>query len=217
MGVDNDKDKVRVDDDTGKCEPTLAQNILAIHIAEYTALTARSTSLIAIAWSIYPMLIAFIGAVLYWWTPTREPWLLWIACSGVQLCALALIANTWEQYSNIHYIELRLRPLVAVTLKGEEFWCYEQYLFERREGLKATGNPWWEFVSWPALLVLIAVVTRRAFSLSASNLSPRLWDISFFVICSCILFFTFKKNRGVIALRKESFRYGPATVRNDGE
>jgi hypothetical protein len=135
-----------------------ADRLLQLHIAEYTALTNRSTYYIAIAASLPLVLLVLLTLVIAIWNASDHVLLIWTTGLGVQFYSIALIDNSRWQYENIKYIEKTLRPLIEPLVDSSSaFWRYERYLSDRRRGIQ-----WWELtpILWAVVAVIATFVIR---------------------------------------------------------
>jgi hypothetical protein len=179
------------------------QTILQFHVAEYQALTSRSTYYIYIAFSIWPMLILLFTLVLPMWSEARSIYLLWFLCIASEFALLLWIENSWMQYNNIFYIEHLLRPQIAIQLPKENVWAYEKYLADQR---KAKAQWWESYPAWIAGIILLGVSLYRVHAIVAHETSWRNWWEAITFCISCFLFLAIvKKTRRLIRLRRSIF------------
>lgn len=134
-------------------------NLIHIHIAEYQALTTRSTYWILIQSALWPMLILFITLVAQVYKESDSRWLVWVSVVIVETVVFQYYASLLEQYRNIVYIEQRLRPLMVQTIGKTSFWQYESWLADQR----GNGPHWWEYgpLVIPAGSIIIGIVLRH--------------------------------------------------------
>jgi len=116
------------------------RSLLELHLAEYEALMTRNTYLMAIQFTLWPVVGIVLALVAQLWTSgtikIESRLLIWIAEAGLFLVANNWADTLWEIYNNVTYIEHELRRWVSAELgSSAAFWGYERYLAAQR-GLK---------------------------------------------------------------------------------
>jgi hypothetical protein len=190
-------------------DQSTAERLLHLHIAEYNALTTRSTYLIAIGASFWTVLVMVLTILVAVWNVPNHALLIWSAGIVAQLFAFGWIGNSWGQYSNIRYIEERLRPaVVAVLGNPAAFWGYERYLSEQRRA----GAQWWEYTPslWSACAVLLVLLGRARDLALQVHAWPTLRDLTWLDwggMCVNLLCFplVLRRTIGLVALRRSFF------------
>jgi hypothetical protein len=179
------------------------EKIVEVHIAEYQAITSRSSSLIIIASSIWPMLIVLLSVIAYAWTPQRSPYLVWSICAIGEFSLFYWAENSWQQMNNIRYIEKFLRPKLEVALSTQRFWHYEQYLHNQR----TAALQWWEApLPWAGTILLAGAVSLRAYSIAHSGTGwYSVWEVIPFCVNVALLSLVIRQSRRIAALRRDIF------------
>jgi hypothetical protein len=85
-------------------QPVSSEKAVEVHIAEFQAITSRSTSMILVASSIWPMLILLLSVIAGLWNPQRSPYLVWAICTIGEFSLFYFAENSWQQMNNIGYI-----------------------------------------------------------------------------------------------------------------
>lgn len=104
-----------------------------LHIAEYNALTTRSTYFINIQFVLLTALIAWIIVIGNIWNTKLEYLLNWLLLIGAQILGIINANLAWENYCIIRYTERELKPKIIDLIKKETFWGYETYLVKLRD------------------------------------------------------------------------------------
>jgi hypothetical protein len=104
-----------------------------LHIAEYNALTTRSTYFINIQFVLLTALIAWIIVIGNIWNTKLEYLLNWALLIGAQLLGIINAIMIWESYCIISYIENDLKPKICNIIKNKTLWGYEPFLLKLRE------------------------------------------------------------------------------------
>ena len=135
-------------------------SIIQIHIAEYNALTTRSTYFINIQNILLTALIAWIIFVASIWKSNCENTLIWILLLGSQLIAIINANFSYEHYTIIKYIEKELKPKISDLINQNWFWNYEIFLKEARStNMRHYGVILLEFLAVVLLgILLIAII-----------------------------------------------------------
>lgn len=184
-------------------QPVSSEKIVEVHIAEYQAITSRSTSLILISSSIWPMLILLLSVIGPHWDTQRNPYLLWSICTIGEFSLFYWAENSWQQMNNIRYIEKVLRPELEVALSSQRFWHYEQYLHKQR----TAALQWWEApLPWSGAILLAGVASLRVYSIAKTGIGwHSLWEALAF--CGNVAFFILvvRQSRRIAALRRDIF------------
>jgi hypothetical protein len=134
------------------------RSLLALHIAEYEALMARNTYLMALQSALWPVviLILTLGATL--WVSEKihidRTLLIWIAVGALYVVGNYWADTLWDLYNNVAYIEHELRNRISADLGIDGFWGYEQYL-ARQRSLKTAP---WELTT-PGFGSIVVVLT----------------------------------------------------------
>jgi hypothetical protein len=183
--------------------PPPSDQELQLHIAEYNALTTRSSYYIVIAASLYPILILVISGILALWNSVTHVLIVWSAVFAVQAFSFAMIDNARWQYENIYYIEKILRPLVDALVGKIAFWTYEQILSQQR----GKTPQWWECT--PAMwggVAIVAASFERLYELNWPHLGAlRGQEWVGFVVDLGFLGIVIWKSIRLIALRQSIF------------
>ena len=142
----------------------LSGALVQLHIAEYQALTTRSTYWITIQNSVWALILIYLTIVVSIWSKdsSHTPFLVWASGVVIQLCLAGWYYAGNENYRNVFYIENELRSLIQTVIGPQDFWRYETFL-AKRSGRK----PIWSDTAPTIFLVLAygAVVwIRRPFS-----------------------------------------------------
>lgn len=179
--------------------------ILQLHVAEYAALANRSTQLIYIASTIWPILILFFALILPLsiWKTSAAPYLLWFTSVAVEFTLLMWIENTFLQFQNIAYFEKKLRPLVAELVGSTDFWLYEQFMNKSRK----SKSQWWEyFPAVAASLILGGVAWYRGHIILQDGLGwAYLPELIGFCANLLVVISVFMKMRALIQTRRGIF------------
>ena|ERR1035437_976036 len=181
-----------------------ADRFLQLHIAEYNALTTRSTYYITISASLVPVIVIFLALVAQMWSNpySKHALLIWPTGVAIQFFLLAMIANAQVQYQNIKYIEKVLRPLIGPLLQPPSgFWRYERYLSDQRRGAQ-----WWEYT--PAVGAAVTVGAAIAGRLLDPAQRSATWDALDWVgvgFNALFLVVAFWNSFKVVALRRSIF------------
>lgn len=121
------------------------------HVAEYQALTTRTTYRLTLQFALWPILLIALTVL----ASARE-WfglrgLMWTGAATTQVVILHYFMIELEVYTDVQYIETQLRPMMDELLGDRPFWRYEHFLRDHR----AVHPGWWEF--WPISLGLAAI------------------------------------------------------------
>jgi hypothetical protein len=116
--------------------------IVALHSAEYQALVARSTNWITIQMALWPVMAGLLLLMVEARGKVPDDFLAWGGSVLILVVMLAYHSASFEQYNNIRYIELVLKPLIRHHVRDPEFWGYEPWLQSHR-GLSPV---WWEYL-----------------------------------------------------------------------
>jgi hypothetical protein len=147
----SDESKPEVGDKTNPALDERAITLLNLHIAEYQSLTMRNTYWITMQYALWPILLLILafGAQIYWaFDPRILPWAIALL---VQVMIVAFFTSMVEQYTNVRYLERRLRPRVQALIGETSFWEYEKH---NRGG--GGYHPWWTEY-WPLGLGIVAI------------------------------------------------------------
>jgi hypothetical protein len=153
------------------------EQLLAVHLAEYTALTTRGTTFITLGvavCSIIPLYLAFVGGM---WGPAKEiphgiSVLVWGSLLVIQIVLLFALQLQSDQYQIVFYIETKLKKRVHKLVQSENFWEYEGFLRQQRK--PQHGATWWEHsggIGMLVFLIMVAVVFRHFAGLTK-------WDVA---------------------------------------
>lgn len=190
-------------------------SLIQLHVAEYQALTMRNTYWITMQYFLWPILIGLIGLINQLHNPFDPTLRIWGFAVVGQIVVVAYYAATLEQYSNVHYIETKLKPSISALVGADSFWGYERYLKASRP-----FAPWlWEI--WPLLLPLgciaypIAERWRLLFPLAWGNRGH--W-VAAAIDCLLGVFATMSACKAIF-LRRSFFdkRPNPASASGPGE
>jgi len=165
--------------------PSLVPNeelLAELHLAEYSAITARLSTWITLQYAIYAVAGAAVAAVAS--SSLSGPPRIWIGFLILQLLAWAWLQTACEIFIHVLYVEEELKKKVASLTHSHEFWGYEPSLnkirgkgfvkLEWTAGL-AIGyvilliggawllwtftRPWrWTDLFWVALIVYLSVM-----------------------------------------------------------
>jgi len=185
---------------------TETQTLVQVHLAEYQALTTRNTYSILIQSLFWGMIVFYVTLMVAAWPKdkTYHPLFIWGSVIFLQFFALAFGSFSQEQYSNVRYLEQRLRPRLVALLSSDSFWEYERYLRAQRGDRKQ----WWEYllpIGAVVVLIIAAVFRYWELDLFRSPLSIRIvrWDLIGIVPNLVLLIMVFSVTHGLIATRKE--------------
>jgi uncharacterized membrane protein YhaH (DUF805 family) len=131
--------------------------LLALHIAEYSALTTRCTYYIALHVGLWGVVVAVIAAALQQWSETHQPLTVWVALAAVQSLLQIWITLIEEQYLTVSYIESELRFSIANLASISPpyaFWRYEVFLGRSRR-VESWWGEWLAPITVTVLLVLM--------------------------------------------------------------
>jgi hypothetical protein len=142
----------------------LSGPLVQLHIAEYQALTTRSTYWITIQMSVWALVLIYLTLVTSIWSKdsSHARLLVWGSGIVIQLCLAGWYYAGNETYRNVFYIEHELRSLIQTVIGPQNFWKYEAFL-AKRSGRK----PVWSDTAPCIFLVLgfgTVVCIRRPFS-----------------------------------------------------
>ena len=105
---------------------------LDVCLAEYEALTTRSTYWIVIQASLWPIAVLFLGLTASAWVNLNHALLVWSGALVVQLVAASWYYGGLEVYNCVRYIEAHLRPHIEELVGREDFFEWERYLAAQR-------------------------------------------------------------------------------------
>jgi hypothetical protein len=174
-----------------------SEQLLDVHLAEYTALTARGTNYLTLSvavFSIIPLYLGFVGVV--WSDFAKKPHgvsvLVWASLIVIQGVSLFAVQFEYDQYQIVFYIETTLRHRVHKFVQTSNFWEYENLLrVERKSRRFAT---WWEHSAGVGMLILLFItvaVFQRFVGLSWSDA----WGITPALVLAIILFIKSREAR----------------------
>jgi hypothetical protein len=169
---------------------TAATNLLQLHIAEYNAITMRSTYMITLQYSLLPVFLIYVPVVFEFRRRMkdriRRELTLWGGYAGILIFGHVWAENLWQQYNNIRYIETELRNDIEPLTSGSRFWCYEPFL----AGQRGSGILWWEWVvPILSLVVFILIVVYNYIEDRQLNLwiGPTAKAVKYTGIILCVL------------------------------
>src|SRR5258708_2627795 len=112
-----------------------------LHIAEYQALTTRSSYWIILQASLLPAVPIYLALASQVVSKNvmRKEIYVWGALAGLQLIAILWANVLAENYAAVNYIERYLRPLAEDTVRTTLFWGYEPYLTRHRPTKRHLG------------------------------------------------------------------------------
>lgn len=178
------------------------QKEIDIHIAEYNALTTRSTYILNIQFVLLTALIAWIVVFGNIWNKDLENYLTWGLIFGAQLMGIVYANMFYENYCIICYIESNLKPKIRKLIKGKKIWEYEDFLITIRGTTPNKLSLVMMDYSWSAVsgIIIIGVVTYRLHYWNQ-------WD--WFGVSINILFFLFQITRTyqAVKLRLNSWKH----------
>src|SRR5258708_9039570 len=104
-------------------ERSIALNQL--HIAEYQALTTRSSYWIILQASLFPAVPIYLALAVQVWSANvmRKEIVVWGALAGLQLIGILWANVLAENYAAVNYIESYLYPLVKKIVRMDLFWA----------------------------------------------------------------------------------------------
>ena len=143
--------------------------LMALHTAEYQALTTRNTHWQTVQFQLPVFFLVFLGLVAQTWRVASDHTFLVWGCVVVFECVtLAFYESTRLSYVNVRYIETELRALVRDLLprRDSRFWLYESWL----QGGRGGALLWFEYTY---VLVAGLAVVGAAILLSART--PVYW------------------------------------------
>ncbi|MGH9641310.1 MAG: hypothetical protein ACRD3Q_02675 [Terriglobales bacterium] len=100
---------------------------LQVHLAEYAALSNRTTYWIAIQASTWPTLLIYLTLLAGAHGIVGRSTLAWLMLSGAQLIAVGWYVCSSEIFDNVQYIETELRASIGPIIRTKEFWTYERF------------------------------------------------------------------------------------------
>src|SRR5262249_12673869 len=106
-------------------------NDLKMHLAEYQALTQRSTGLIGQMFAVMAIGFAFLGILINNWDPQapEHRHILWPALLVEQVIVLFWLGLRHTEIGITIYIDTKLRKMCTAKLApGELFWQYHSFL-----------------------------------------------------------------------------------------
>jgi hypothetical protein len=102
---------------------------LEVHLAEYQAVTTRTSYWITLQYVIYSIAAAYVGWAAGVWGKLDKIAFVWGTAIVLLLLAWAWFQAAWEVLNNAVYMEERLRIKVKRVLgESVSFWGYEPYL-----------------------------------------------------------------------------------------
>lgn len=123
-----------VDKQPGEADAVQTDNLehaVAVHIAEYNALTTRITYWLSVQIGLWPVVFLIIGFGAQWWSntsPGDRANCIWSTFILIHVIALLWAEITLEVFRVIRYIEHHLRPRVEKDANLKWFWKYETSL-----------------------------------------------------------------------------------------
>ncbi len=164
-------------------ERSIALNQL--HIAEYQALTTRSSYWIILQASLLPAVPIYLALAVQVWSANvmRKEIVVWGALAGLQLIGILWANVLAENYAAVNYIESYLYPLVKKIVGMDLFWGYEPYLTLHRP-----TKQYWGEASIPVLGVIVFATTCYVRLVTYSA-----WDIGGAVTNGILLVFLIRK------------------------
>ena len=132
-------------------EPFWEQGLLSAHFAEYQALTTRTTYRLTLQFALWPILLITLTLLANAKDFFGPHGTVWTGAGTVQFVVIHFYTVELEIYTDIHYIETQLRPMIEAILGPEPFWRYEHFLHDHR----AIGPAFWEY--WPLALGVAAI------------------------------------------------------------
>src|SRR5689334_10829650 len=112
-------------------DPKARDSLIQLHIAEYNALTSRITNWLTLLNGVWVLMATVVVIIPYIWSLLPEEGhnsVLYLALAAVQIMLCVWAHMMFDQYSTIRYIEVQLRPKVALLVGHEQFWLYEAYM-----------------------------------------------------------------------------------------
>ncbi|MHB1021391.1 MAG: hypothetical protein ACYC46_14580 [Acidobacteriaceae bacterium] len=145
-----------------KAEQANSELLLQVYLAEYQALTTRTTNYIVMSTVIWPLIVSFIGFLATAWYHLTQVQsekfgfliVFWGGTLAVQLALMLWTFLVCEQYKTTFYIEKRLWPLVRDLVNTPNFWLYEQ---EHRA--QTPLKKWFELQTELWVFIIILAVT----------------------------------------------------------
>lgn len=126
-------------DETAEMSDERHQALVNAHLAEYGAITTRNTYYMAVSLGLASFLTTSFGLVAQ--IPRLDSVLrVWLWVLGAELGCIVWYWCVYEQYTNVRYIEIRLRPKVQALLGTEAVWDYEAYKTGDRGREKGMGD-----------------------------------------------------------------------------
>jgi hypothetical protein len=154
--------------------------LLQAHVNEYQALTMRNTYWITLQFACWPIMLLFVALVAQLSHLVNRELLIWGSSIVVQVVVLTWYQAAHEMYSNVIYMETRLRDQMQRLIGAGDFWGYENYLREKRG-----RRPLWSEV-YPAIGCL-AAYSAIAFSTWPWSLGDVIGVIFNFVVLAGVL------------------------------
>jgi hypothetical protein len=166
-----------------------------LHVAEYQALTTRSSYWIILQASLLPAVPIYLALAVQVWSANvmRKEIVVWGALAGLQLIAILWANVLAENYAAVNYIERYLHPLAEDTVGPALFWGYEPYLTLHRPTKRYLGEL---FIPALGVLVLLATCYVR-FSAHTR------WDVCGSIVNAVLLYFLVRKSLKAVKIIRE--------------
>ncbi len=119
----------------------VTQSQLDAHLAEYAALTMRTTYWLTLQYAIYGIAGAYVGFAVQARNSIPIGSLVWASLLVLQLLGWGMLQTQYEIFINVDYLENHLKPKVAQLVGDGCCWGFEPFLAKRR----ATGFTRFEF------------------------------------------------------------------------
>lgn len=154
-------------------DDAISKRRLDLHLAEYNALTMRNTYWITLQYAVYAIAGAYVGLAFQARSTVPFDTLLWGSAMVLLLLAWGLLQIQYEIFSNVEYLETKLKPKILELIPGHRCWDYESFLAERR----SSGFVRFEWKYGLLLVFLFAMILIAALIIWTIHLGPwTRWD-----------------------------------------
>jgi transposase len=164
---------------------------LDMHVAEYCALSTRHVYSLMLQYSVWAGVAVYWAFLVTLYQRVPAGWIAWAAIFGLEMAATGWYFNLADLYTNVCYMQTRLRPQVQEIIGIEDVWGYESFLIERRGHEKAYGDAW---------ALVFALLTLMA---CWFEYPPRGWQWGAAIVSSGIMVWVGFLTWSVLALRRQ--------------
>lgn len=138
-------------------DPRTVAQLMALHIAEYSALMSRCNTFTTWLLGFFVIVPPALLALVQQWLTTKDPVYIWLGGAVGQALLHIWITVNDEQYKAVLYINKELRRSIVRAdplLNSRAFWRYEIFL-----GQMSMPESWWgEWIMLASLFVLLGSV-----------------------------------------------------------